>query len=649
VSFDNLRNGAALLRGVKPEAAITLDGHPYNIGGLLGQPDYAYLRAAWLDRMTADPAAFHFTGFEAGKTKARLAWKRMRRSDDLPWPPPGVSLVLRFEPPDRKGIAVWVHYEMYDGIPLLSKWIEVRNNSGQPVTVNTFTSEILAAVEYESQVEDAGPAENPYIQVETDYSFVATHPGSGSSKIANWIPDKQYTTQVNYRLEARLLLETRPPVGPAQVVQPGGAFETFRIFELIHDSTERERRGLAVRRMYRTLAPWITENPILMHVRKADPASVRTAIDQCAAVGFEMVIMSFGSGFSIENEDPVYLKQIKELVDYGKSRGVEVGGYSLLASRKIDAEDDVINPSTGKPGGAIFGDSPCLGSRWGAEYFRKVRSFIEQTGISVLEHDGSYPGDVCASTTHPGHRGLDDSQWAQWKKITDLYAWCRARGLYLNVPDWYFLEGSNKTGMGYREVNWSLPRERQILLGRQNIFDGTWDKTPSMGWMFVPLVQYQGGGEAATMEPLREHLDAYAAHLTQNFASGVQACYRGPRLFDSAETEALVKHWVYFYKRHHGILDSDIIHVRRPDGRDLDVILHVNPRLPEKGLAVVYNPLDQDVRKTIRLPLYYTGLTHAAFVREQDGKSQRYILDRAYNVEVSVNVRARGMTWLVIQ
>jgi hypothetical protein len=649
VAFDNLDTGAALLRGVKPEAAITVDGHPYNIGGLLGQPDYAYLRPEWLDRMTADPAAFHFAGFKTGKTVARLEWKRVRRSDDLPWPPPGASLILRFEHPDLKGIAVLVHYEMYDGIPLLAKWLEIRNGGQRPITVNTFTSEILAAVEYESQVETAGASENPYIQVETDYSFLATHAGSGSNKVANWVPDTQYTTQVNYKRDAPVMLETRPALGPAQVVEPGGAFETFRIFELIHDNTERERRGLAVRRMYRTLAPWTTENPILMHVRNASPEAVKLAIDQCAAVGFEMVIMSFGSGFNIENEDAAYLAQVKQLVDYGKGKGVELGGYSLLASRKIDAENDAINPATGKPGGAIFGNSPCLGSRWGIEYFRKVRSFIEKTGIAVLEHDGSYPGDVCASTTHPGHHGLEDSQWTQWKTISDFYAWCRARGVYLNVPDWYFLEGSTKTAMGYRETNWSLPRERQILLGRQNIFDGTWEKAPSMGWMFVPLVQYQGGGEAATLEPLRDHLDAYGAHLAQNFASGVQACYRGPRLYDSDETQALVKHWVDFYKRHRAILDSDIIHVRRPDGRDLDAILHVNPRLPEKGVAVVYNPLDQEVRKTMTLPLYYTGLARTALIREQEGKPQRYVLDREYRVEVPVRVPARGLTWLVIQ
>jgi hypothetical protein len=211
------------------------------------------------------------------------------------------------------------------------------------------------------------------------------------------------------------------------------------------------------------------------------------------------------------------------------------------------------------------------------------------------------------------------------------------------------LNGSNKTGMGYREVNWSLPRQRQIVLGRQNIFDGTWEKTPSMGWMFVPLVEYHGGGAAATLEPLSEHLDAYGAHLAQNLGSGVQACYRGPRLFDTDETRLLVKKWVDFYKTHRAILDSDIIHVRRPDARGIDCILHVNPALPEKGLAMVYNPLDAPVERMLELPLYYTGLTDLARIREQDGEPRTCRLDRGYRVEVPVQLGARSVTWLVIE
>ena len=47
VSIRNDITQASLLRGVKPEAKITLDGQEYSIGGLTGQPNYAYLLPEW--------------------------------------------------------------------------------------------------------------------------------------------------------------------------------------------------------------------------------------------------------------------------------------------------------------------------------------------------------------------------------------------------------------------------------------------------------------------------------------------------------------------------------------------------------------------------------------------------------------------------
>jgi hypothetical protein len=650
IAYDNLMRGESIIRGVKPEAIVELDGQKYEVGGLKGQVEYAYLLPKWIDAFGSNPNAFVFKNLETDKIQKRFEWNCKRYSSNTTWPPSGKMLTLHFNPPDGKfkGLSLSIHYEMYQGIPLSAKWLTIHNGSDRPVRLNTFISEILAAIEYESMVEQPPQWEYPNIHIDSDYAFHGGDPKS-ANKTTYWVVDPQYKTQINYLRKTPLMLESRPPIGPDVIIKPGGTFESFRTFELIHDSTERERKGLAIRKMYRILAPWATENPIIMHVRHANPKAVRLAIDQCAEVGFEMVIMTFGSGFNMENTKPEYMAQIKNLVDYAHSKNVELGGYSLLASRRISDKHDVINPQTGKTGGAIFNNSPCLCSEWGEEYFSKIKTFIEQTGLDLLEHDGSYPGDVCASTSHPGHRGLNDSQWKQWKKITNFYEWCRSRGVYLNVPDWYFLNGSNKSAMGYRETNWSLPRERQIILGRQNIFDGTWKKTPSMGWMFVPLVQYHGGGAEATLEPLSEHLDAYGAHLAQNFCSGVQTCYRGPRLYDTDETKSLVKKWVDFYKEYRDILDSDIIHVRRPDGRDIDCILHVNPQLKIKGMAIVYNPLERIVRKQFKLPLYYTGLIETASIREQRGKSRKYKLDRGYNVKIPINIGPGRMTWFVVQ
>ncbi len=669
VGLDNLMTREAMLRGVKPEARVTLNGVEFNVGGLLGQRNYAYLTPEWIEALMNDPDAFQCSGYEVGDTQKRFPWERKRYAADLPWPPPGKRLTLNFTADadlidllfagqaSEKGesnklgdISVAVHYEMYDGIPLLAKWLTITNGSNEEVKLDTFTSESLAAVEMSSTVgADTSGYLYPNIVALSDYMFGGDCL-SNANRTIHWVSDPQYATQVCYSRQSKVLLESRPPIGPSVMLAPGESFDTYWTFELYPDSTERERKGLAMRRMFRTIAPWATENPIMMHVRHADPGSVRRGIDQCAEVGFELIILTFGSGFNIENEDPAYLEQMKQLADYAHGKGVEIGGYSLLASRSIDAENDVVNPDTGKPGGfATFGNSPCLCSRWGEDYFRKLYAFFEKTGFDMLEHDGSYPGDVCASDNHPGHTGLEDSQYMQWRKITDFYKWCRGGGVYLNVPDFYYLNGSTKSAMGYRETNWSLPRAEQVIHTRQNIYDGTWEKTPSMGWMFVPLTQYHGGGAAATIEPLAEHLDVYEALMASLFGTGVQACYRGPRLYDREQTKAAVKKWVDFYKKYRDILDSDIIHVRRADGRDIDCMMSVNPRLEHKALAMVFNPLNTPVKRTLRLPLYYAGLTDTATVREQEGEPRTFKLARDYSIEVEVEMPPQSSTWFVIE
>lgn len=637
VDYANLMTGAAAIRGVKPEAIVELDGRRFEIGGLKGQPDYAYLDPAWLEGLTSNPEAFEFTGFTTGKPKARYYWEPKRHSPEIPWPPRGLTLTANFRPPESVrdkygGLTVSVHYEIYEGIPVLAKWLTIVNGSVGEVVVGSVESEILAVTEQEKH----------RLHVESDYSF-------HSMNTTHWGPDPEYKTQIDYNRQAPLLLTSKYPLGPGAHLKPGEEFQSFRTFELLHDSDDRERRGLARRRMYRTLAPQVTENPIFMHVRNSNSASVRLAVDQCAEVGFEMVILTFWSGFNIESKDPAYIARFKADVDYAHSKGVELGGYTLMcASRNVGAANNCISPKTGKPG-SMFGQSACLASEWADGYFRRVSNFMDATGMDMIETDGPYHGDLCAFGKHKHHFGLADSQWKQWQACVNFYHACRRRGIYINSPDWYYLNGSNKCAMGYRESNFSLPRWRQILIARQNIYDGTFEKTPSMGWMFVPLVEYHGGGAAATLEPLSEHLAEYEWHLAQNFGSGVIACYRGPRLYDTEQTKQVVRKWVDFYKKYRAILDSDIIHVRRPDGNGIDCMMHVNPRTKPRALAMVYNPTDSEASTTLELPLYYTGLTNKAMIHEKEARAVEYELDREYNVRVPVAMQPKTITWLVVE
>jgi hypothetical protein len=473
IAYDNLMTGESIIRSVRPEAMVELDGVKYDVGGLVGQPVHNYLDAAWVDTLQAEPGAFRFKGFKTGRTVERFPWKKRLEwmPHDLPWPPPGVSLTLEFTAPedfgqaaqpltvlladdfatlapewklslsqrhertsfrnegkvgeimaqannfafaerawpagaravqcrvdpgtdraaswgpglalvfptgtvkfnlrpergrfgvvlngneselgqleagkaytlrmtvnagrvvceasldgtrweqigeariagtptavrvgklDRSGGAsdfaedgpiercrvaefrllgapaaparaagsgatVEVHYELYDGIPLLSKWIVVRNGTADPLRLNRFICEILAATEPESIVDDSPTWLLPNLMVETDYTFGGMS-GPNHSAGVHWMADPLYSSQVNYNRKTPCLLECRPPEGPDQMIAPGGSFESFRAFELAPDSTERERRTLSLRRMYRTVAPWVTENPVLMHVRNA--------------------------------------------------------------------------------------------------------------------------------------------------------------------------------------------------------------------------------------------------------------------------------------------------------------------------------------------------------------------------------------------
>jgi hypothetical protein len=860
IGFDNLMNQESLIRSIRPEALVEIDGIEYEVGGLKGQPVHNYVKRSWIKDMTADPGSFKYTGYSINEIQERFQWKKRMEwlPKDMPWPPAGKTLTMTYRAdqatinsllgemdsdmnrevlmedkftvlsqhweifasgasdrsslinegkageimamsntavyaeqslpekariikcklnngtdisdthglgmvvvfPDKlvrlafagtygfvfsdgeqqntsrresytpyylrmeiegneltasvsvdneawkelgrtgtggkqplkvrlgktdmngtntdgenkgdrsrcrveyfsvlgdfknqsradaikeydylKDIELLVHYSIYDGLPLISKWITVKNNSHQTIQLNSFTSELLAAVEPSNHQMEQDAWLLPNITVNTDFACG----GIDEGKSYEWTKDPLYLTQIDYRRRNPCLLVVKPEYGPDQSVKSGDGFDSYRVWELIHANWDRERKGLALRKTWRTIAPWLTENPILMHVRRADDQSVKKAIDQCADVGFQMVIMTFGSGFNIEDDSDENIERMKELADYAHTKGIALGGYSLLASRKVSDKDDVVMPEGLKP---RFGNSPCLESEWGQHYFEILYNFYEKTGCDVLEHDGSYPGDVCASVEHPGHKGLSDSRWKQFQTIKDFYRWCRSKGIYLNVPDIYFLNGSNKTGMGYRETNWSLPRAEQEIIERQNIYDGTLEKIPSQGWMFVPLVQYHGGGEAATIEPLKEHLPHYEQRLANLFGGGVQACYRGPQLYDAPETRAVVKKWVDFYHNHRAILNADIIHVRRPDGQNYDAILHADPTLDEKGLLMVYNPLEEEITRNIKVNLYYTGLSEKAMIAEQNGKSVKYELDREYNIIIPVTIPAKSQTYFVIK
>jgi hypothetical protein len=371
-----------------------------------------------------------------------------------------------------------------------------------------------------------------------------------------------------------------------------------------------------------------------------------------AETGFEMLIFSFGSGFRLESADPTYLATIKAQIDYAHSKHIEVGGYDLICL-------DRGNP--GQPYGEDWsckGDSgeACFASGWFDKLSYLVHNFINETGLSMLETDGPYGGDKCESHNHSHHDGLEDSVYRQTQLQSAFYSDMRRLNVYVNQPDSYFFQGGSRTGMGYDEQQYSLPRWRDLSVSRMGMYDDLYSYLPTQGWMFLPITDYHAGGEAAAFG---NDLRAYEWGLAQYLGAGTAACYRGSRVYKDEPTRTMVTKWISWYKAHRATLIHPIVHIRRADMQSWDGWLHVNPFAygagnntnsnpdVEVGVAMLFNPTTSPLSVTVAIPLYYTGLTTAALVSVDEGPVKAMALGRDYSVQLPLEMAAGSIHTVV--
>jgi hypothetical protein len=207
--------------------------------------------------------------------------------------------------------------------------------------------------------------------------------------------------------------------------------------------------------------------------------------------------------------------------------------------------------------------------------------------------------------------------------------------------------------MGYDESQYSLPRWHDLSISRMGMYDDLYAHLPTQGWMFVPIVDYHGGGPDAAFSPLSQHLQEYEWALAQYLGAGVAACYRGDILYDTNATRTVVQKWVSFYRRHRGTLIQPIVHLRRATMQSWDGWLHVNPfeygsEGREVGLAMLFNPTDAQITTSISLPLYYTGLDDAALVSVNEGPANKMPLDRGFHLALPLSMPPRSIHTVVI-
>ena len=529
-------------------------------------------------------------------------------SETAPWPAAGESVVFTYTPhagmPARfQGLTVKIRYEIYDGIAVMMKKVFVENSAATAVQLTGLT---LDSLRIETDQADR-------LLIDTDY-----HGGRGVHRRNDYNRTWTRTDHADYA-DFRIHYKNGPAFHVGNRAVRSGqrwetTFESFRSFLLLHSTDHYEAQRMEFKKMYRTIAPQLREDLLFFSIRSDTTSKVRREAQNAAAVGFEAIVQSFWSGFDIHITLPSYREARRVLYDEIREAGLRPGGYQLFLTGQL------YHPvrSTCRPG--AWGNTLGLASQGFQTFFGRTKEMVEAIDMQVLEIDGAYPLSGCVASDHAYMVGEPDSRHKQWVINNEQYRYFRSRDIFLNVSDWHFLNGINKTGIGYEEKAWSQPRQEQLLLDRMFIYNGTYEKSPPWTWSFLPIMEYKPGphGSAAAYFPMAENTFDYNWALAQNFLSGVQHTFYGRGLYDTDAVKAIVKYWVDVYKTYRPTLKSDIVHIkppkRNPDawarGTGMDAFVHVAPGETERALLVVFNQTDQVRTESLPVPLYYTGLTN---------------------------------------
>ena len=131
------------------------------------------------------------------------------------------------------------------------------------------------------------------------------------------------------------------------------------------------------------------EFPVFFHLTDKD--RIREAADQCAEVGFDMILLSFGTGFDLEGilANASALAALRDDIAYANSRGIEVGAYDLIGGTRHENIPDqwiAVNHDEIK--------SVCLASGWYENIVEKVNRILRGylDSISVKRSLKGAPG-----------------------------------------------------------------------------------------------------------------------------------------------------------------------------------------------------------------------------------------------------------------
>ena len=108
--------------------------------------------------------------------------------------------------------------------------------------------------------------------------------------------------------------------GPNYRLAKDETFNSYKLYQMFYSNSYYEWQMMEVKKMYRVLFPQTADAPLIYHIISSDDATVKKGIDQAFNAGFNMVLLSFGSGVNVENTSASNIAKYKALEQRHRQR-----------------------------------------------------------------------------------------------------------------------------------------------------------------------------------------------------------------------------------------------------------------------------------------------------------------------------------------
>ena len=628
IQFTGQTEGELIERGNSCEGRVTIAGKTYRLGGK-DIDSLPYLR-------------HELSYIESKKTQRLMV--TFGGSMSLP---SELQVKLIFDAPDE--------------VPVLIKQIRIENDSDTSVRLDGLCVETFTPKCSHGEV----------LILETDYVRDAMTIEGKSARSA-------YVENLEIYVDGMLNTEALPtrfayPHELDRWIAPGQRFNSLRVFEFVMPNTSQALKGMAFRKATRKLFPWTRERYLCMGTIPAlEIGDYYKAIDTAAEAGFEYINMHHGwrnhskmmlspmftnyNDYKLRPElFPNGWDDVKQLTDYAHAKGLKIGFYTISKETWRNGEEEgpcAHSDNNWEQTWSEDDHSPRWGNTldpatdWGMLYNRQMEDAITKGGFDTYHIDGPYYGDInhaSGTACRPG----GPNQLLAWERNIDFYGRMRALGIHGEAAaGWYaYPHGMSRiTQTGYHEGDFGeLTMPEQALAVRKGAYTFTTLFRPEQSTGFIPVAAWSPEEDAPDMLPMEEHIEELDCYYGTLYGYGFEGKPFTPYAFDGPKSKAIICKWLDFWKSHAEYFKQGyIVHLREPDGENIDAIAHIIEGDAPRALLVAYNPTDKDLKADISLdPFYTAGLPIEGWkARDVNGKEQLIS-----SGSVSVRVTANSTTW----